>query len=106
MLTLTKVILSQSWKTLLKWANFETNFSTLLAASRYEHKTQKNSLTRCSQCNTGYESSKDYGSKVTVVGDEELCLSGDQEELVLWWPGSYFLGNQVFLAQERFLGYF
>ena len=43
---------------------------------------------------------------MTVVGDEELCLSGDQEELVLWWSGSYFLGNQVFLAQERFLGYF
>ena len=41
-----------------------------------------------------------------MVGDEELCLSGDQEELVLWWSGSYFLGNQVFLAQERFLGYF
>ena len=43
---------------------------------------------------------------MTVVGDEELCLSGDQKELVLWWSGSYFLGNQVFLAQERFLGYF
>ena len=41
---------------------------------------------------------------MTVIGDEELCLSGDQEELVLWWSGSYFLGNQVFFNTRKVSG--
>ena len=92
-LILRQVTFSESCEILLKSANFTLNFSTFLAAFRYELFTEKNSVIRYSLCFTDYESSKEYGSKSSLLGEDGLCLSRGQGQIVLWWSNVYFMKN-------------
>ena len=92
-LILRQVTFSESYKILLKSANFTLNFSTFLAAFRYELQIEKNSLVRYSLGFTDYESSKEYGSKSSVLGEEGPCLSRSQGQIVLWLSSISFLKN-------------